>query len=250
MELYDAGEQRVFFDLGSTPTSVRSCVPRHRCGFSSAYADGVQARIRWTAGDRAGGGAGAVTWRLLARCARKVRPRRQAERTLESGLEQSIQPVRGMATSCRPRSPTGSDSKRRGARSSRGLWLRGAARAGGRAHGALQALDRRVHRHRREGDVHLRSTRVATASRCARKRPRAWCARRSPTASRTTSACASGAMGPMFRHEKPQKGRYRQFHQIDVEALGYPGPRRRCRDHSASARACGSASVSGACASS
>jgi histidyl-tRNA synthetase len=31
-------------------------------------------------------------------------------------------------------------------------------------------------------------------------------------------------MGPMFRYEKPQQGRYRQFHQIDVEALGYKGP--------------------------
>ncbi|MEQ8204715.1 MAG: histidine--tRNA ligase, partial [Woeseia sp.] len=30
--------------------------------------------------------------------------------------------------------------------------------------------------------------------------------------------------GPMFRYEKPQKGRYRQFHQMDVEALGYAGP--------------------------
>ncbi len=30
--------------------------------------------------------------------------------------------------------------------------------------------------------------------------------------------------GPMFRHERPQKGRYRQFHQIDVEAFGMPGP--------------------------
>lgn len=30
--------------------------------------------------------------------------------------------------------------------------------------------------------------------------------------------------GPMFRHEKPQKGRYRQFHQFDVEALGFAGP--------------------------
>ena len=30
--------------------------------------------------------------------------------------------------------------------------------------------------------------------------------------------------GPMFRHERPQKGRYRQFHQIDVEAVGYSGP--------------------------
>ncbi len=28
----------------------------------------------------------------------------------------------------------------------------------------------------------------------------------------------------VFRHERPQKGRYRQFHQIDVEALGYAGP--------------------------
>src|SRR5690606_10236395 len=31
-------------------------------------------------------------------------------------------------------------------------------------------------------------------------------------------------MGPVFRHERPQRGRYRQFHQIDVEALGYAGP--------------------------
>ena len=31
-------------------------------------------------------------------------------------------------------------------------------------------------------------------------------------------------LGPMFRYEKPQKGRYRQFHQFDVEAMGYPGP--------------------------
>jgi histidyl-tRNA synthetase len=31
-------------------------------------------------------------------------------------------------------------------------------------------------------------------------------------------------MGPMFRHEKPQMGRYRQFHQVSVEAVGFPGP--------------------------
>ncbi|MGI9309864.1 MAG: histidine--tRNA ligase [Gammaproteobacteria bacterium] len=30
--------------------------------------------------------------------------------------------------------------------------------------------------------------------------------------------------GPMFRYERPQKGRYRQFHQFDVEALGFAGP--------------------------
>ncbi|OHX13105.1 histidine--tRNA ligase [Chromobacterium sphagni] len=31
-------------------------------------------------------------------------------------------------------------------------------------------------------------------------------------------------MGPMYRHERPQKGRYRQFHQVGVEALGLAGP--------------------------
>ena len=31
-------------------------------------------------------------------------------------------------------------------------------------------------------------------------------------------------LGPMFRHERPQKGRYRQFNQLDVEALGFAGP--------------------------
>ena len=30
--------------------------------------------------------------------------------------------------------------------------------------------------------------------------------------------------GPMFRHERPQRGRYRQFHQFGVEALGFAGP--------------------------
>ena len=32
------------------------------------------------------------------------------------------------------------------------------------------------------------------------------------------------SMGPLFRHERPQKGRYRQFHQLDVEAMGFNGP--------------------------
>ena len=31
-------------------------------------------------------------------------------------------------------------------------------------------------------------------------------------------------MGPMFRYEKPQKGRYRQFHQFGLEAFGFAGP--------------------------
>ena len=32
------------------------------------------------------------------------------------------------------------------------------------------------------------------------------------------------SMGPMYRYERPQKGRYRQFHQINIEAFGYQGP--------------------------
>ena len=31
-------------------------------------------------------------------------------------------------------------------------------------------------------------------------------------------------MGPMFRYEKPQKGRYRQFYQFNIEAMGFEGP--------------------------
>ena len=31
-------------------------------------------------------------------------------------------------------------------------------------------------------------------------------------------------MGPMFRYERPQKGRYRQFHQVGVEIFGIPNP--------------------------
>ena len=32
------------------------------------------------------------------------------------------------------------------------------------------------------------------------------------------------SIGPMYRYERPQKGRYRQFHQINIEAFGFPGP--------------------------
>ena len=39
-----------------------------------------------------------------------------------------------------------------------------------------------------------------------------------------TSGQRVWTMGPMFRHERPQKGRYRQFHQIDVEILGIAAP--------------------------
>ncbi len=32
------------------------------------------------------------------------------------------------------------------------------------------------------------------------------------------------SIGPVFRHERPQRGRYRQFHQVNVEAIGFAGP--------------------------
>src|SRR5690625_1977372 len=32
------------------------------------------------------------------------------------------------------------------------------------------------------------------------------------------------SIGPVFRRERPQRGRYRQFHQVDVEAFGFSGP--------------------------
>lgn len=32
------------------------------------------------------------------------------------------------------------------------------------------------------------------------------------------------SQGPLFRHERPQRGRYRQFHQVNVEAIGFAGP--------------------------
>lgn len=40
----------------------------------------------------------------------------------------------------------------------------------------------------------------------------------------TDPALKVWALGPMFRRERPQKGRYRQFHQVDVEAVGFTSP--------------------------
>ena len=40
--------------------------------------------------------------------------------------------------------------------------------------------------------------------------------------------CRLWYMGPMFRHERPQRGRYRQFYQLGAEAFGFPGPDVEC----------------------
>ena len=46
----------------------------------------------------------------------------------------------------------------------------------------------------------------------------------SPARSARTCRSSCSASGPMFRYERPQKGRLRQFHQIDVEVIGAPEP--------------------------
>ena len=40
----------------------------------------------------------------------------------------------------------------------------------------------------------------------------------------TLPAAKLYTIGPMFRYERPQKGRYRQFHQLDVEVFGLTDP--------------------------
>jgi len=99
----------------------------------------------------------------------------------------------------------------------------GTALARGRGDCAVQPLHRRGHRHRREGDVHFPDRNGDSLT----LRPEA-------TAGIVRAAIEHSLLydgpkkvwtsGPMFRYERPQKGRYRQFHQIDVEALGFAGP--------------------------
>ncbi|XPE36946.1 ATP phosphoribosyltransferase regulatory subunit [Shigella flexneri] len=48
--------------------------------------------------------------------------------------------------------------------------------------------------------------------------------RRHPAWSPVQSGAAPVVYRPMFRHERPQKGRYRQFHQLGVEVFGLQGP--------------------------
>ena len=80
------------------------------------------------------------------------------------------------------------------------------------------------HRHCREGDVHLRGPQWRIVDAASRRR----------TAGCVRAGIENGLLhnqvqrlwyaGAMFRHERPQKGRYRQFHQIGVEAFGVGAP--------------------------
>ena len=79
-------------------------------------------------------------------------------------------------------------------------------------------------RRRDEGDVHVRGSRRRLRSPCARKPPPAIC--RALVTNGLTQSLPQKVFyaGPMFRYERPQKGRYRQFHQIDIELIGSAEP--------------------------
>ena len=97
--------------------------------------------------------------------------------------------------------------------------------AGLRGHGAVRPRRRRVHRRRQQGDVHLRRPGRALADAApgghGGGRP----------GGRSTHGLERGALpvklwyaGPMFRYERPQAGRQRQFTQVGAEALGSDDP--------------------------
>ena len=96
-----------------------------------------------------------------------------------------------------------------------------------RGHADLRAprgvpAGRRVHRRRAQGDVRLRATRAAGASRCAPRGRRRSCARSCSTTRR--SPWKVWYVAPNFRYERPQKGRYRQHYQVGAEVLGVDDP--------------------------
>ena len=75
-----------------------------------------------------------------------------------------------------------------------------------------------------EGDVHLRRPRRRFRSPCAPKRTAGVC--RALVTNGLTQSLPQKVFyaGPMFRYERPQKGRYRQFHQIGIELIGPAEP--------------------------
>ena len=75
-----------------------------------------------------------------------------------------------------------------------------------------------------EKEMYTFEDRNGDSSRCARRAPPVVCAPASRHGLLHNQAQRSWYTGPMFRHERPQKGRYRQFHQIGVEAFGMARP--------------------------
>ena len=97
-------------------------------------------------------------------------------------------------------------------------------RPGVRIYRAFCAQHRRVDGHCGKGNVYLRGPRRQENHAPARGYRRRGAAFIEHKMYADTQLTKLYYLGPMFRHERPQKGRYRQFHQIGVEALGIDHP--------------------------
>ncbi len=221
VEVYDANGEKLFYDVGAAASSrTVSGTPPFRVHVANAPGvtldvNGKPATVPANAlkGDEA--------QFVINRSGRIVRARYPSRRRLI--LSEVIQAVRGMNDVLPAEIGTWQFLEGTVRELGRVLRLSGNACAGRRRkHGCSSAPS---------ASSRMSSRRRCTASRWASEkltlRPEA-------TAGIARALISNGMLrgarhklwciGPMFRHEKPQKGRYRQFHQLDVEAVGFPGP--------------------------
>ena len=92
--------------------------------------------------------------------------------------------------------------------------------AGDRADRGVRPLDRRDHRCRLQGNVHVRGSRRRIRSRCGPNSPPASARAYLSEGWQQFAPLKVATHGPAFRYERPQKGRFRQFHQLDAEIIG------------------------------
>ena len=132
----------------------------------------------------------------------------------------------GRATCCPTRHPPGPASSASPRTSPRATATgRSRRRCSSRRACSSAASARSPTSSRRSCSGSRRGRRRASRGRCGRSRPRASSGRTSSTGCRRWPQPVKLTMtGPMFRYDRPQAGRYRQFWQFDVEAIGDPGP--------------------------
>ena len=135
----------------------------------------------------------------------------------------ALRPRRERATSCRPTRPSGRRSRRRRAGSSRATaTARSAPRSSRRPSSSPAASASRPTSSARR--CTRSSTRASATSRSGRRAPPRSCrAYVEHGMHRLPPPVKLFYIGPQFRYERPQKGRYRQFHQIGAELLGGKG---------------------------
>ena len=136
-----------------------------------------------------------------------------------------IKAVKGTRDLLPPSTEVWNRVEARGARGFPRLQLPRNPHADPRGDAVVRARRGRRNRHRHQGDVHLRGSRRHFAHAAAGEHrvgdPRLYRAPAGPAARACRSSTTSG---PMFRRERPQKGRYRQFFQIGAEAIGSESP--------------------------